>query len=146
MSLPCGHIGATWGIRLNLCFLRPTRVHNPNSNRSVQPFFCTAHGRVSSGMPGYVLSPNNCPSAWRSGPHLIHASLGPPESISQTASRSVQPFLYSSRQSVVGNVMTCPSLAPSHGGSVPHLIRGSLRPLNSASQTASRLVQPFLHR
>jgi len=24
------HIGATWRIRLNLCFLRPTRVHNPN--------------------------------------------------------------------------------------------------------------------
>ena len=28
-----------------------------------------------------------------SGPHLIHGSLGPPESWSQTASRSVQPFL-----------------------------------------------------
>jgi len=24
------HIGATWHIRLNLCFLRPTRVQNPN--------------------------------------------------------------------------------------------------------------------
>jgi len=24
------HIGATWQIRLNLCFLRRTRVHNPN--------------------------------------------------------------------------------------------------------------------
>jgi len=29
-ALPCGHIGATWWIRLNLCFLRPTRVLNPN--------------------------------------------------------------------------------------------------------------------
>jgi len=31
-ALPCGHIGATWRIRLNLCFLRPTRVvvHNTN--------------------------------------------------------------------------------------------------------------------
>jgi len=27
---PCGHIGATWQIWLNLCFLRPTRVHIPN--------------------------------------------------------------------------------------------------------------------
>ena len=26
--------------------------------------FCTAHGRVSSGMIGHVLSPNNCPFAW----------------------------------------------------------------------------------
>ena len=25
-----GYIGATWRIRLNLCFLQPTRVHNPN--------------------------------------------------------------------------------------------------------------------
>jgi len=29
-AFPCGHIGAAWRIRLNLCFLRPTRVHNPN--------------------------------------------------------------------------------------------------------------------
>jgi len=28
--LPQGHIGATWRIRLNLCILRPTRVHNRN--------------------------------------------------------------------------------------------------------------------
>ena len=27
----CGHIGATWRIWLNLCFLRPTQVHKPNS-------------------------------------------------------------------------------------------------------------------
>jgi len=25
------HSGATWRIRLSLCFLRPSRVHNPNS-------------------------------------------------------------------------------------------------------------------
>jgi len=29
-ALSCGHISATWRIRLNLCFLRPTRFHNPN--------------------------------------------------------------------------------------------------------------------
>ena len=33
----------------------------------------------------------------RSGPHLTPGSLGQPESISQTASRSVQPFWHSSR-------------------------------------------------
>jgi len=33
-------------------------------------------------------------------PHLTHASFGPPQSISQTASRLVQPFLHSSRQKV----------------------------------------------
>ena len=34
------------------------------------------------------------------GPHLIHASLHPPKSTSQTASRLVQPFLHSLWQSV----------------------------------------------
>ena len=29
-ALRWGHIGATWRIRLNLCFFRPTRVHNSN--------------------------------------------------------------------------------------------------------------------
>jgi len=29
-AIPRRHIGATWQIRLNLSFLRPTRVHNPN--------------------------------------------------------------------------------------------------------------------
>jgi len=32
--------------------------------------------------------------------HLIHASLDPPESTSQTESQSVQPFLHSSWQAV----------------------------------------------
>jgi len=40
--------------------------------------------------------------------HLIHASLGPPEFKSQTASRPIQPFLHSSPQSIpIG-----PSLLP----------------------------------
>ena len=29
-AFPWGHIGATWWIRLNLCFLLPTKAHNPN--------------------------------------------------------------------------------------------------------------------
>ena len=48
---------------------------------------CTAHGRVSSGMPGHVISPKNYPFTWGDvDPHLIHGSLGPVESKSQTAS------------------------------------------------------------
>ena len=41
----------------------------------------------------------NCPFAWGiwTGPHLIHGSLGPPNSTSQTTSRLVQPFLQGSR-------------------------------------------------
>ena len=55
----------------------------------------------------------------QSGPHLPHASLGPLESITQTASRLVQPFLHSSRQSVVGHARAWPfpKIALLHGGS-----------------------------
>jgi len=35
-------------------------------------------------------------------------------------------------------------IAPSHGGCEPHLIRGSLGPPESLTQTASQSVQPFL--
>jgi len=42
-------------------------------------------------------------------PHVTHASLGPPESITQMASRPVQPFLHSSRQGVVRHVGARPS-------------------------------------
>jgi len=37
-----------------------------------------------------------CPFRWGSGPHLIHGSLGPSESSTPTASRSVQLFLQGS--------------------------------------------------
>ena len=45
--------------------------------------------------------------------NLVHASLGPPESTAEMASRLVQPFLHSSCQSVVGH--TRPVLSPWHG-------------------------------
>jgi len=43
-ALPCGHIDTSWRIRLNLCFLWPTQVHNPK--RQIDQFSCcyTAHG------------------------------------------------------------------------------------------------------
>ena len=83
--------------------------------------FCTAHSRVSSDMPGHVLSLNKCHFPWGSLPHLIHASLGPPESITQTASRSVQPFLDSSCQCrrAYWDMPFPLKIANSHGGSVP---------------------------
>jgi len=114
--------------------------------RSVQPF-CTAHGRVSPGMPGHVLSHKNCSLVWIDlDSHLIHGCLGPPESTPQTASRSVQPFLHSS-QTVIEHVGACPSRknCPFPWGSGPHLIHSSFGPPDSVPQTASRSVQPFFH-
>ena len=43
----------------------PLAHQSPQLKRQIDWFsnFCTAYGRVSSGMPGHVLSPNNCPFA-----------------------------------------------------------------------------------
>jgi len=62
--------------------------------------------------------------------HLTHASLDPPESTRQTASRSVQPFLQSSRQAVLilhwAAPLIPPQSCPFAAWSGPHLIHGSL--------------------
>ena len=82
-------------------------------------------------------------------PHLIHAFLGPPKSKSQTASRSVQPFLHSSRQGVAilcnGPPLFPLKLVRSHGASEPPSNTDSLGPPEPITQMASQLVQPFLH-
>ena len=96
-ALPCGHIGATWRIWLNLCFLWPTHVHNPNSISIGSAVFA----QMTAQCP-YLLQwdapslSQNCPFPWGYVPHLIHGSLGQPESSTQTASRSVQSFLQGS--------------------------------------------------
>jgi len=105
--------------KLLLCMgdLDPNLTHGslspsePTTKPHIDRFSFTT---VSSGMPGHVLSPSHGDAS-----NLIHASLGPPESITQTASRSVQPFLHSSRQcrdehlrSDVRGTMT---ISPSHG-------------------------------
>ena len=79
-----------------------------------------------------------------------YASLGPPESISETASRLVQPLLHSPSQSVpIGLLYSGPPLplkiSHSYGGSGPHLIiHGSFGPAKFITQTPSRSVEPFL--
>jgi len=48
---------------------------------------------------GCHFPPQNCPfpwGMWSYGPHLIHGSLGPTKSLTQTVSRSLQPFLQGS--------------------------------------------------
>ena len=69
---------------------------------------------------------------------LIHASLGPPESKSQMASGSVQPFLRSSPQSVLilyDGLPLPPSKLPLPMGDLDtHLTHGSLGPPESSSK------------
>ena len=80
--------------------------------------------------------------------HLIHGSLVPPESSTQMASRSVQPFSHRGPQSVPilysGTPLSPSQLLLPMGGSGPHLMHGSFGSPESSTQTASRSVQPFL--
>jgi len=60
--------------------------------------FCTAHGRQSLYFTmGCPFPLKIAPLRGDLNPHLIHGSLSLPKSISQMASRSVEPFLDSSR-------------------------------------------------
>jgi len=80
----------------------------------------------------------------RCAPHLIHASLDPPESKSQTASRSVVPVLHSSPLHYNGPPLSPLKLPLPMRHLDRHLMNGSFGPPKSPTQTASRSVQPFL--
>jgi len=84
--------------RLNTLFLRPIRAHNPNSIAIGSAVFV----QMTTECP-YTLQwdapsgPQNYPFLWGDlDPHLMYDFLGPPESSTQTASRSVQTFLQGS--------------------------------------------------
>jgi len=89
---------------LSTCRLPPNMIYwahsSPQHKRHLDRYscFCTAHCRMSlcftmglpfshSKLPILVGDPD---------PNLIHGSAGPPDSTSQTASRSVEPFLHGS--------------------------------------------------
>ena len=74
----------------------PWAHRSPQTKRHLYRFshFCTDDCRVSLYfIMGRPFSPQNCHFQWGDlDPHLIHGSLSPPESSTQMASRSVQPF------------------------------------------------------
>jgi len=133
-ALPCRHIGATWQIRLNLCFLRPTAHPSAQPKRQIDRLSCFAHLTVESPYTLHTLQ-------WATlSPKIVHShggfgrpsNTGPSEPISQTASRSVQPFLHRWPQSVLilyNGTPLFPSKLPLLIGDLdPYLIRGSLGP------------------
>jgi len=72
-----GPIGATWWIRLNLCFLQHTQVHSPNSKSvgSAISAQLTAEGPYT--VQWATLSPKITPSHGGSGPPSISWFLEP---------------------------------------------------------------------
>jgi len=147
-AIPWGHTGATWRIRLNLCFLRSTWLHNPNG-KSIGP---AVFAQIMAESP-YTLQlvplPPKLPLLMRaSEPQSItipwaHPSLQPKQHLNQfrhccTDDHRVSLYF----------TMGCHSplkIAPSHEGIwTPHLIHGSLGSLECSTQMASQSVQPFL--
>jgi len=89
------HNDATWRIWLNLCFIRPTRIYNPNGISIVSAVFAQMTAECPYSLQCDAPFPLKIASSHvGSGPSS--GSLGPPESSTQTASRSVQPFLQGS--------------------------------------------------
>ena len=70
-----GHIGTTWRIRLNLCFLWPTRVHNPNGKSIGLAVSAQLMAESQYTLQWATLSPKLPLLVGGSGPHLIHDSL-----------------------------------------------------------------------
>ena len=62
--LPWGHIDATWRIRLNLCFLRTTRAHNPNGKSIGSAVLHSSHSQQK--VPVYQYCKFRCVALTRS--------------------------------------------------------------------------------
>jgi len=79
----------------NTYFLRQAESISQTASQSVQPFFSTAHRRLSVHFTMGPPPPSKLPLPTRDldSRDLIHISSGPLESPTQTASRSVQTFL-----------------------------------------------------
>jgi len=145
--LPQGHIGATWRIRLNLCILRPTRVHNRNG-QWIGLAVCTAYCRkclyLTMGAPIH----QNCPFSWGIWTsHVTRDAFGPCELTTQTAPRSVQPSLHRWPRSVsivYNSLPVSPSklLLPMLA-SAPHVIVGWFGPPDSGTHMVTWSFQPF---
>jgi len=94
---------------------------------------------------GHVLPLKIAPSHVGSAPHLIRGSLAPADSATQMSSGQVQ--LQLTPQTLYFTVgAPFPKIVCSHGDQDPHLTRDSYGPSEPTTKTASRLVEPFLHR
>jgi len=92
--LPWRYIGATRRIRLNLCILQPTRVHNPNGKSTGSAVLHSSRQKLPILYNGCPYPPELPRSIGLSGLHLTRDAFGQCEPTTQTAPRSVQPCLH----------------------------------------------------
>jgi len=82
-----------YGPPSNTWFLGPIRAHNPKGISIQFRRFCTGDCTTGCPFPHKIAPSHGCGGC---GPQSNNSSLGPPESSTQTASRSLEPFLQSS--------------------------------------------------
>ena len=128
----------------NLWVLGPTRLHIPKRHVDQFSHFCTAHGRIS------IYFTMGCPFLTKVAP--FHRENWTPSNTwflwhnrvcNQNDISIGSAVLHCSRQSVLILYNRSPSKLSLLMGDGPHLIHGSLSPLESIIQTASRSVQSF---
>ena len=132
---------------IELCFLRPTWVHNPNSKSIGSAISAQLTTESPYTLPWASLSPTIAPYHGGSGHRLTHDSLGHSEPTIQKASQTVQPFSHRWLQSVpilYNGPPISPKLPLPMGDLDPHLIHASLGSPKSSTQIVTGMVQPFL--
>jgi len=146
--MTCPPVTAHWHhlrIQLNLCFLRPILVHNPNGKSIGSAIFAQLMA-VLSGMS----SPNNCPFAWGIwapsntcfiGSTLVHNPNG--ISISSAIFALITAECCYTLQWAVPLPL---KLSLPMGDLDRHLTHDSWGPSEPTTQTVHRSVQPLLHR
>ena len=150
---PCSanvHIGATWQIRLNLCFLWPTRVHNPNGKSIGSAVSAQLTTESPYTLQWATLSPKIAPSNGVGSGPLSNPWFLEPDRANNPNGITIGSAVFAQVTAVslyftMGPPIS-PQIAPSHGGSGPHLTHNSLGPSEPTNKTAwseSLLVQPF---
>jgi len=144
-ALPWWHIGATWWIQSNLCFIWPTGVNNPNSKSIGSAIFAQLAADCRYTLQRAAPFPLKITLSHRgSGPpsntwFLVHIRARNPNGISVsrfcTDDRGVSLYF------TMGHPLP-PQNCPFPWGSGLHLIHGSLGPPKSQPK---RHLEPFLH-
>jgi len=120
------HTSATWRIPLNLCILRPTRVHNPNGKSIGSALFAQLTAESAYTLQWAPLSTRIAPS---------HGGSGPPSNMIPWAHGRPKPNGTSIGSAVFAQVTAeCPY-------TLQWFARFSLK---TSTQTATRSLQPFL--
>jgi len=105
----------------NAWFIGHIQAHNPNGI-SIGSAELQVQVKITAQCPDFTMGrpfpPQNCPFPWAGDldAHLIHGSLGPSESPTQTASRSVQQFIsVTDRQTMSTRSITIEQTAYTYG-------------------------------